>query len=111
MSTPGRRKEKLTAEVFKSNRSGEIRIKTKYGYLTLTINPNHPDLKIRVLIRKIVGNAVKRNYYKRVLRECMRNNRSKFSPYNDCTFYYQYKARARFTEIQNELNDKFSGLE
>ncbi len=111
MNSPGNDKVKsvTTADVL-ATRPDEIKIKTKYGYLTLVNNPRHPDLKIRILIKKVVGNAVQRNYYKRVLRKYLRDNHSKFYRYNDCVFYYHYKARVHFNDIQNELNDKISGL-
>jgi len=111
MNSPGKDKvEAVFTAAVPAPRSDEIKIKTKYGYLTLANNPLHPDLKIRIIIKKVVGNAVQRNYYRRVLRKYLKDNHSKFKRYNDCVFYYHYKTRAYFQEIQNELNDKITGI-
>jgi ribonuclease P protein component len=111
MNSPGKNKRKsVTAADPQLTPPDEIKIKTKYGYLTLAINPQNPDLKIRILIKKVVGNAVQRNYYKRLLRQYLRDNRSRFIRYNDCVFYYHSKVRASFHDIQDELNNKISGL-
>jgi len=111
MSIPGNDKIKSKdAATPLTNRPDEIKLKTKYGYLTLANSPLHADLKIRIIIKKVTGNAVQRNYYKRVLKKYFRDNRSRFNRYNDCVFYYNYKIRAYFQDIQNELNDKISEL-
>jgi len=111
MSSPGSNKEKsIDGAISPAARPDEIKIKTRYGFLTLAHNPRHPDLKIRIIIKKVVGNAVQRNYYRRVLRKYLKDNHSKFKRYNDCVFYYHYKTRVYFHEIQNELNDKISGV-
>jgi ribonuclease P protein component len=111
MSTPGKDRASSDAdEPAAAKPSDEVRIKTKYGNLILADNHLHADFRIRILIKKISGNAVQRNYYKRVIRQYLRENRSRFKRYNDCVFYYHSKARISFQDIQAELNEKISGL-
>jgi ribonuclease P protein component len=92
-----------------SNLEGK-KIRTKYGYLNLSNNPLLPVFKLRIIIRKGVGNAVYRNYIKRIIREYMRIKRSELMRFNDCVFFYQYKTKINYIDLQNELDVKIASL-
>jgi len=88
----------------------EKKIRTKYGYLNLTQNPQHEEFKLRILIKKGTGNAAYRNYIKRIIREYLRHERSKLIFYNDCVFYFHSSDKINYMDLQNELNSKISSM-
>ena len=59
-----------------------------------------------VLIKKNVGNAVKRNYYKRIVREFIRKNINKFGTYKKIVFLYNYKGNINFRKLEKEFKKK-----
>jgi ribonuclease P protein component len=107
MNTPARPKGAKPAN---SSCPEEKKIRTKYGFLNLADNSRHSEFKIRIIIRKGAGNAVCRNYIKRIIRKYLRDNRSKLQRFNDCTFYYQSKTPIDYIDIKKEIDNKIADL-
>jgi ribonuclease P protein component len=59
-----------------------------------------------ILIKKNVGNAVKRNYCKRIVREYIRNNISKFGQYNFIIFLYNNRGEIKYNDLKSEFDRK-----
>jgi len=64
------------------------------------------NIKTRIVVRKKVGQAVYRNYIKRIIRAYIRGNRSKLYSYNDFVFYFNSGPKATFKDICNELDER-----
>lgn len=78
------------------------RLRTKYGNLYL-MKGDHTKRKMAVLIRKEVGNSVQRNYRKRIVRECLRNNYDKINPYNEAIFLYNFSGSISYQLLEAEF--------
>jgi ribonuclease P protein component len=61
-----------------------------------------------VLIKKNVAIAVKRNYYKRIVREYIRKNIKKFNGYNNVVFLFNKRCKAKYRDIKNEFDIKLN---
>jgi ribonuclease P protein component len=79
---------------------------TKYGLYFLTNISGDPNIHIAVLIKKSVGKAVERNYYKRIVKEYIRKNIDKFSLWNRIVFIYNYRGKVKFKDIMEEFDSK-----
>ena len=53
-----------------------------------------------------MGNSVKRNYYKRRIREFIRNNIDSFGKMNEIIFLYNHKETIKYRQIETELKKK-----
>ena len=82
------------------------KIYTKFGIFFLGKNEK-PEKQVGVLVKKAVGNAVKRNYYKRVLREYIRTSLDNFSDYNIIIFVINKKINVPFSQLKMEFDQKF----
>ena len=80
---------------------------TKFGIFFLQKNSD-TEKCYAVLVKKSVGIAVKRNYYKRLIREYIRNNTEIFSDYSKIVFVINKKIDVPFSELKVELDQKFS---
>lgn len=49
--------------------------RANYDSLTLVAEP-HKKMEMAIILRKSIGNACQRNYYKRIIREAYRNTKS-----------------------------------
>ena len=79
------------------------RIKTRYG--TFYCRTGQMAVRrIAVLIKKNVGNAVERNYRKRIVREYLRNEFHSAKTYNDIIFLYNYKGEVSYRELVAEFS-------
>ena len=81
------------------------KIHTKFGIFFLGNNET-PEKQIGVLVKKAVGIAVKRNYYKRIIREYIRTNLDNFSAYNKIIFVINKKIDVPFSQLKMELDQK-----
>ena len=80
---------------------------TRFGIFFLAKNRSE-DIHYAVLVKKNVGNAVKRNYYKRIIREYIRNNFSKFGQYNMIMFLYNYRESMKHTDLKSEFDKQLT---
>ena len=81
------------------------KIYTRFGIFFLKKNTEEKKY-IAVLIKKSIGIAVKRNYYKRILREYLRNNIDKFPDYNQIIFLFNGSGNATYADIKEEFGKK-----
>ena len=78
---------------------------TRFGIFFLAKNEK-PEKQIAVLVKKSIGIAVKRNYFKRLIREYIRKNLKKFSDYNQIIFVINKKIDVPFVQLKLELDQK-----
>ncbi|RLD17087.1 hypothetical protein DRI50_00245 [candidate division KSB1 bacterium] len=76
----------------------------KYGILFLNKDSDiKENLKFAVLVKKHCGNAVRRNYIKRISRNFVVRNIALFKPYNRVIFLFLSKEKFRYKELENQL--------
>ncbi len=76
----------------------------KYGILFLKKDSHLKEtLKFAVLVKKHCGNAVRRNYIKRISRNLIVRNITLFKPYNRVIFLFLSKEPFRYNELKNEI--------
>ncbi len=84
------------------------KVYTKYGIIFLKNIPEAVNNKAAILVKKKCGNAVKRNYIKRVLRYFIREHARLLSNNNRIAFLYLYTGKAEYKKIEtiyiNALN-------
>ena len=82
------------------------KVYTKFGLLFL-YNDNIKVLnKVGILVKKQSGNAVKRNYIKRILRQFVRNEHEFLRYYSKIIFLYNYSGKISYNELRNTyIND------
>jgi ribonuclease P protein component len=90
-------------------KNGE-KIYTEYGIFYLLNSEDTYILEYAVLIKKNVDIAAKRNYYKRIIREYIRENINKFGVYNKIVFLYNKERKARYKNIKKEFDIKLNIL-
>lgn len=79
------------------------------GILFLHHKDDADDTKFAVLIKKNTGNAVQRNYRKRIVREYLRKNISRFVPrYNRVIFLYTMPGSIDYQMLTEEIDKKVS---
>ena len=78
---------------------------TRFGIFFLEKNEK-PEKQIAVLVKRSIGNAVKRNYFKRLVREYIRINLNKFSDYNKIIFVINKKIDVTFAQLIIEFDQK-----
>jgi len=83
------------------------RIKTRYGNFYLLKNESGVN-RMAVLIKKHVGNAVQRNYRKRIVREYIRDSINKFESYNEIIFLFNFIGEISYKDICNEFSDRLA---
>ena len=82
-----------------------IRIYTKYGIFYFL--PNSANrFEFSVLIRKNVGNAVERNYRKRIVREYFKKNKNRLQAAGNSVFLYRYIGKIKYYDLEKELDRK-----
>ena len=78
------------------------KIYNKFGLLFLYSNKRKLR-KVGILIKKQSGNAIQRNYIKRIIKQFVRNQYSAFCAYEKIIFLYNYKGKISY----KELNDTY----
>jgi ribonuclease P protein component len=56
-----------------------------------------------VVIKKNIGNAVKRNYSKRLVKEFIRKNINIFCKYNKMVFLYNFKGTVNYKDLDADF--------
>lgn len=84
------------------------KVYTKYGIIFLKNLPGTANKHIAILVKKKCGNAVKRNYIKRLLRRFIREHALLLTNNNRIAFLYLYTGKAEYKKIEtvylNALN-------
>jgi len=82
------------------------KVYTKFGLLFLYKGDNELLKKVGILIKKRTGNAVKRNYIKRIIRQFVRNEYNFLYSYSKIIFLYNYQDKTSYDELRNiYIND------
>jgi ribonuclease P protein component len=77
------------------------RVYTKFGLLFLYRDNIEVLNKIGILVKKQSGNAVKRNYIKRIIRQFVRNEYILLQHYSKIIFLFNYKGKISYNEIRD----------
>jgi ribonuclease P protein component len=83
------------------------RIKTRFGNFYL-MKGEQGVTRMAVLIKKHVGNAVQRNYCKRIVRSYIRNTAHRFKQYNDIIFLYTFTGDVTYQDLYEEFSDRLA---
>ena len=94
---------KRNIEIKKILSSGK-KIRTKYGVFFIGNKTNVEHLHFAVLIKKSVGNAVWRNYCKRIVRTYIRNRINNFVEKRQILFVYTYSGKIRYNLLEEEFD-------
>ena len=86
------------------------KVYTKYGIFFLAESPKIDPPGFAVLIKKNVGNAVSRNYCKRLVREYARIHLDLFSKYSRILFLYNFRGTVAFNLLSDEFNRRLEIL-
>jgi ribonuclease P protein component len=86
------------------------KIYTKFGFFFIGNNTDQKNFRFAILIKKSVGNAVWRNYCKRITRVYIRNRRDKFIKNNLVLFVYTFKGKIRYKLLEEEFDHKLAFL-
>lgn len=86
------------------------KVHTKYGIFFLGNNKNADHIRFAVLIKKSVGNAVNRNYCKRIVRVYIRNRIKKFFNNSKVIFVYTFKGKINYQNLKEEFDKKLAYL-
>ena len=98
-----RKKDEITLILQKGKK-----IKFKFGLIFLFNKRQSNDKKAAVLIKKTIGNAVRRNYTKRLVRSFFRNNYRIFEFYNRVIVLINNKADITYQLLEKEITDVLS---
>jgi len=82
------------------------KIHTRYGLFFLSKESFSDQIGFAVLVKKSVGNAVRRNYYKRIVRSYFRNNLKLFVNYGKVLFLFNFEGKVNFQDLTKEFDNK-----
>jgi len=74
----------------------------RYGIIFINEGTHYPDTRAAILIKKKVGNAVKRNYVKRIIRHFIREQGAMLLKYKRSTFLYLYQGTVCYNDLAAE---------
>lgn len=100
---------KKNTEIKKILATGK-RIQTKYGIFFIQLNNTEDRMNFAVLIKKSVGNAVWRNYCKRIVRTYIRSKNNLFPKKCKCLFLYTYEDKINYHLLEEEFDKKLKIL-
>jgi len=86
------------------------KVYTKYGIFFLLQEIELSETFYAVLLKKNIGNAVLRNNKKRLTKEYLRKNISKFKNYNRIIFLYNHDGDEKYSSLENEFNLKLKKI-
>jgi ribonuclease P protein component len=86
------------------------KIHTKYGLFFLYNLRLEKKMSFAVLIKKKIGNAVWRNYCKRLVREYVRNRIMSFNKYKKIIFLYTYEGKINYSHLEKEFDKKLKAI-
>ena len=76
----------------------------KYGIVFLNKDSDSKEkLRFAVLVKKHCGNAVRRNYIKRISRNFVVRNITLFKPYNRVIFLFLSKETFKYKDLEEQL--------
>jgi len=81
-----------------------VKIRSSYGSFFLCSKRKAEFIHAAVLIKKSVGNAVLRNYCKRIVREYIRNRRFFFRKFNNFIFIYTNSGPVSYGKLAEDLD-------
>jgi ribonuclease P protein component len=84
--------------------SGGKRISTRYGVFFYKTENQKTSFRYAVLVKKNVGNAVRRNYCKRIVREYIRKRVEKLKIYSNVIFLFIYQGTVSYNDLQEEFD-------
>ena len=76
------------------------KVYTKFGLIFMLSDSEDKKIQTAVLLKKKVGNAVKRNYIKRIIKNFFVNNLSLFKNYNRIIFLYSFEGDIKYRELE-----------
>lgn len=88
-------KEEIRDILFSSEK-----IRTKFGIIFLKRDISDKILAA-ILIKKNTGNAVQRNYNKRIIRHFIRANAQELMTYSRVVFLYFYKGKTTYAQLES----------
>jgi ribonuclease P protein component len=77
------------------------KVYTKFGLLFLYKNNDNILSKIGILVKKKSGNAVKRNYIKRIIRYFICKEYNNISHYSKIVFLYNYQGNIFYKNLRD----------
>ena len=77
------------------------KVYTKFGLLFLYKDNNDTLSKIGIFVKKKSGNAVKRNYIKRIIRQFACKEYNIICHYNIIVFLYNYQGKISYSDLSN----------
>ena len=86
------------------------KIYTKYGIFFIGHKKTDSRLNFAVLIKKSVGNAVWRNYCKRIIRAYTRKKIDKFPENRQVIFLYTHGGKISYRLLEEEFDKKLEFL-
>jgi ribonuclease P protein component len=86
------------------------KIYTKYGIFFLSREESALPISFAVLIKKSVGNAVWRNYCKRIIRVYIRHHFSKFLVFRKIVFLYNFQGKVNYADLTREFTKRLETL-
>jgi len=86
------------------------KVHTSYGIFFLSKSDYENVIEICVLIKKRIGKAVVRNYYKRIVKEYIRKNIKRFNGYNRIVFIVNKIAGNKYNSLKEEFDKRLSTL-
>ncbi|MBD3223233.1 MAG: ribonuclease P protein component [Caldithrix sp.] len=90
-----------------------FKISTQFGPIFFPKGKKNDDskvCKIAILLSKKVGNAVHRNYVKRIFKEYIRKHPATFKKYGRAVLIYNFKGSVNFHAMEKELNGKLKRI-
>jgi ribonuclease P protein component len=84
------------------------KIHTKYGILFLYDKTQGETFRFAVLIKRQVGNAVKRNYCKRIVRSYIRNRINTYLKNYKVIVMYNFDGDINYNLLMNEFDNKLA---
>jgi ribonuclease P protein component len=84
------------------------KVRTKYGIFFFCDKAQGETFRFAVLIKKQVGNAVKRNYCKRIVRSYIRNRLNTYIKNYKVIFMYNFDGDINYNLLMNEFDQKLA---
>ena len=75
----------------------------RFGLIFLFNEENQNHLRVGILVKKSCGNAVKRNYIKRICRAFVRNYSYLFKNTNRVIFLFNKNCQIKYKDLEKEI--------
>lgn len=80
--------------------SSAEKVRTQFGTIFLK-RDSSDEILAGILIKKITGNAVQRNYSKRIIRHFIRVHAQELQTYNKIIFLYLFKGKINYSKLES----------